>query len=64
MTAEHRTITPAAIIPILVYEDIKAAHDFLIETFGFTSGGPHRTGDGTVVHGEVRWETPSSGCMP
>jgi MerR family transcriptional regulator, thiopeptide resistance regulator len=54
MTAEHGTTTPTAVIPILVYEDIEAAHDFLVETFGFTSGGLHRTGDGTVVHGEVR----------
>lgn len=42
------------IVPVLVYEDIAAAHDFLIEVFGFTSGGLHRLEDGTVVHGEVR----------
>jgi uncharacterized glyoxalase superfamily protein PhnB len=42
------------IIPILVYEDIARAHDFLIETFGFTSGGIHRTPEGQVVHAEVR----------
>lgn len=41
-------------LPILVYDDIEAAHDFLVGTFGFTSGGLHRTEDGTVVHGEVR----------
>ena len=45
--------TPA-VVPILVYEDIEAAHDFLIGTFGLTSGGLHRLSDGTVVHGEVR----------
>ena len=45
--------TPA-VVPILVYEDIEAAHDFLVETFGLTSGGLHRLDDGTVVHGEVR----------
>jgi uncharacterized glyoxalase superfamily protein PhnB len=42
------------IVPVLVYEDIEAGHDYLVETFGFTSGGLHRTDDGTVVHGEVR----------
>ena len=41
------------IIPILVYEDIAAGHDYLVEVFGFTSGGLHRLDDGTVVHGEV-----------
>jgi MerR family transcriptional regulator, thiopeptide resistance regulator len=43
-----------AVVPILVYEDIEAAHDFLVGTFGLTSGGLHRLDDGTVVHGEVR----------
>jgi len=49
------TTTPTpAVVPILVYEDIEAAHDFLVETFGLTSGGIHRLDDGTVVHAEVR----------
>jgi uncharacterized glyoxalase superfamily protein PhnB len=43
-----------AVIPILVYEDIEAGHDFLVSVFGLTSGGLHRLDDGTVVHGEVR----------
>lgn len=43
-----------SLIPVLVYEDIEAAHDFLIESFGFTSGGLYRDGDGAVVHAEVR----------
>jgi uncharacterized glyoxalase superfamily protein PhnB len=47
-------LSAPSIIPILVYEDIEAGHDYLVETFGFTSGGLHRTDDGTVVHGEVR----------
>jgi uncharacterized glyoxalase superfamily protein PhnB len=46
--------TRTPVIPILVYEDIEAAHAFLVATFGFTSGGLHRTEDGKVVHGEVR----------
>ena len=41
------------VIPVLVYEDIAAGHDFLVDVLGFTSGGLERTGDGDVVHGEV-----------
>lgn len=48
------TMTGTSMIPILVYEDIEAAHDFLVRAFGFTSGGMFRTDDGTVVHAEVR----------
>lgn len=42
------------VIALLVYEDIPAAHDFLVEAFGFTSGGIHRDAEGQAVHGEVR----------
>ncbi len=42
------------VIPILVYEDIPAAHDFLVEAFGFTSGGIERNAEGRAVHAEVR----------
>jgi uncharacterized glyoxalase superfamily protein PhnB len=48
------TLAGTSVIPILVYEDIEAAHDFLVSTFGFASGGLHRTDDGIVVHAEVR----------
>jgi MerR family transcriptional regulator, thiopeptide resistance regulator len=41
------------IIPLLVYEDIPAAHDFLVKAFGFDSGGVVTDGDGNAVHGEV-----------
>jgi len=44
----------APVIPVLIYEDIEAAHDYLVKVFGFTSGGVERTPDGTVVHGEVQ----------
>jgi uncharacterized glyoxalase superfamily protein PhnB len=59
MTTTNDTTTndvpsSGSIIPILVYEDIEAGHDYLVETFGFISGGIHRTGEGTVVHAEVR----------
>ncbi|HEY6325450.1 MAG TPA: VOC family protein, partial [Candidatus Cybelea sp.] len=37
-----------------VYENIPAAHDFLVEVFGFTSGGIERDGDGNAVHAEVK----------
>ncbi len=46
--------TRTGIVPVLTYEDIEAGHDYLVQTFGFTSGGLHRADDGTVVHGEVR----------
>ena len=42
------------VIPVLIYEDIEAAHDYLVRVFGFTSDGVERAPDGTVVHGEVR----------
>ena len=42
------------IIPVLTYQDIQAAHDFLVQAFSFDSGGVHRTPEGNAVHGEVR----------
>ena len=42
------------VIPLLVYRDIQAAHDFLVRAFGFESGGVERGPDGRPVHGEVR----------
>ncbi len=42
------------VIPLLVYRDIQAAHNFLVSAFGFESGGVERTADGQVVHAEVR----------
>jgi len=42
------------VIPVLVYEDIEAAHDQLVTVFGFASDGIERLPDGTVVHAEVR----------
>jgi MerR family transcriptional regulator, thiopeptide resistance regulator len=41
------------VVPLLVYRDIEAAHEFLVKAFAFTPGGLERTPDGTVVHGEV-----------
>jgi len=42
------------IIPVLTYRDIAAAHDFLVQAFGFAPGGVHRTLEGEPIHGEVR----------
>ena len=42
------------VIPVLTYQDIPAAHDFLVEAFGFAAGGVHRTAEGQPIHGEVR----------
>jgi MerR family transcriptional regulator, thiopeptide resistance regulator len=42
------------IIPLLVYKDIQAAHDFLVKAFGFEPGGVARDADGQPIHGEVR----------
>jgi hypothetical protein len=42
------------VIPLLAYQDIAAAHDFLVRAFGLASGGVHRTPEGVAVHGEVR----------
>jgi uncharacterized glyoxalase superfamily protein PhnB len=45
---------PARLIPVLTYEDIPAAHDFLVRAFGFTGHGVERGPDGQPIHGEVR----------
>ena len=42
------------VIPLLVYEDIQAAHDFLVNAFGFTPGRVDRDREGHAVHGELR----------
>lgn len=47
------TATTQRIVTILVYAEIEAAHDFLVDVFGFSPGGIHRDGDDQVIHGEV-----------
>jgi len=42
------------VIPVLVYDDVAAAHDFLVQAFGMASGGVMRDGRGQAIHGEVR----------
>ena len=44
----------ARLIPVLTYQDIPAAHDFLVRAFGFEAGGVSRNADGQPIHGEVR----------
>lgn len=41
-------------ISILVYEDIEAAHDYLIRVFGLGAGAVERDDSGTVMHAEVQ----------
>ncbi|MBC8073977.1 MAG: bleomycin resistance protein [Deltaproteobacteria bacterium] len=47
------TATKQRLITILVYSDIAKAHSFLVDVFGFSSGGLRRDDAGQVVHGEV-----------
>lgn len=39
---------------LLVYDDLAAAHEYLVRVFGLTAGSIHQDGDGRVVHAEVR----------
>jgi DNA-binding transcriptional MerR regulator/uncharacterized glyoxalase superfamily protein PhnB len=39
---------------LLVYDDLAAAHDYLVRVFGLTGGPVHRDDDGRVVLAEVR----------
>lgn len=41
------------LVPILVYEDIAAAHEFLVGIFGFNEGVLNRDADGRPTHAEV-----------
>lgn len=41
------------ITPLLVYEDIEAGHDFVVEAFGLQAGRIDRDNEGQIVHGEV-----------
>lgn len=40
-------------IPTLVYEDVAAAHDYLVDVFGFDPGLVDRDSSGVAVHAEV-----------
>jgi uncharacterized glyoxalase superfamily protein PhnB len=41
------------VVPLLVYRDIEAAHEFLVRAFGLAPGVIVRGEDGAVYHGEV-----------
>ena len=41
------------LIPVLTYQDIPAAHDFLVKAFGFHGGGVSSDEAGRPLHGEV-----------
>ncbi|MGH9380440.1 MAG: VOC family protein [Thermoanaerobaculia bacterium] len=41
-------------IPVLVYEDIPAAYDYLVRVFGLGEGRVDRDGEGHPVHAELR----------
>lgn len=41
-------------IPVLVYEDLPAAHDYLVRVFGFGAGSVDRDDEGTPVHAELQ----------
>ncbi len=45
------------ITPLLVYEDIEAGRDFLVNAFGLQGGRIDRDDEGQVVHGEVHAES-------
>ncbi len=47
-------VTAERVIPLLVYRDIQAAHDFLVDAFGFSPGSVEFGPEGDAVHGEVR----------
>jgi uncharacterized glyoxalase superfamily protein PhnB len=44
-----------AVSPMLSYEDIGAAMDWLCRAFGFTESERYTDDDGTVVHGEITY---------
>ena len=41
------------VIPVLVDEDLPAAHDCLVSAFGFAPGGVEHDGEGNPVHAEI-----------
>ncbi len=52
---------------LLVYDDLAAAHEYLVRVFGLTAGPLQRDDDGRVVHAEIRagdqviWLHPAAG---
>jgi uncharacterized glyoxalase superfamily protein PhnB len=52
---------------LLVYDDLAAAHEYLVRVYGLTPGPITRNAEGRAVHGEVRagdqviWLHPAGG---
>jgi MerR family transcriptional regulator, thiopeptide resistance regulator len=68
-TIEKMTMLDATVhstTALLVYDDLPAAHEYLVRVFGLTPGPLHRDGEGRADHAEVRagnqviWLHPSS----
>jgi MerR family transcriptional regulator, thiopeptide resistance regulator len=56
-TLEEMTMLDPAVhstTALLVYDDIAAAHNYLVRVFGLTGGELERDPGGQVIHGEVR----------
>jgi uncharacterized glyoxalase superfamily protein PhnB len=61
---ENRSIPSAAVIPVLIYPDVRRAVEWLSAAFGFVErlqiGENHRSqltfGDGAVIVGDVRYD--------
>ncbi|MFN2566639.1 MAG: VOC family protein [Gemmatimonadaceae bacterium] len=50
----NRSAPTATVVPILVYEDVEAAIDFLVGAFGFAEHIRARGPDGRVNHAQLR----------
>lgn len=68
-TLEEMTMLDATVhstTALLVYDDLPAAHQYLVRVFGLTAGPLHRDCDGRTNHAEVRagnqviWLHPSA----
>lgn len=56
-TLEEMTMLDGAVhstTSLLVYDDLAAAHEFLVRVYGLTAGPITRDAEGRVVHAEVR----------
>lgn len=56
-TMEEMSMLDGAIrstVTLLVYDDLLAAHDYLVQVFGLSAGPVQRDPGGQPVHGEVR----------
>jgi uncharacterized glyoxalase superfamily protein PhnB len=54
MTPRELPVVIERVIPTLVYDNLEAAHKFLVAAFGFEAGLAHYDDNARVVHAEVR----------